>query len=99
MPLVKKYGAAVVGLTLDENGIPKTAQARFDVAKRILERAQELGIRKEDVYIDCLTLTVSAEQAAASQTLEALRRVKTELGLKTVLACPTSPLACPPGPW
>ena len=85
LPLVKKYGAAVVGLTLDENGIPKTAQARFEVAKRILERAMALGIRKEDVYIDCLTLTVSAEQAAASQTLEALRRVKTELGLKTVL--------------
>ena len=85
LPLVKKYGAAVVGLTLDENGIPKTAQARVDIARRILERAQELGIRKEDVYIDCLTLTVSAEQAAASQTLEALRRVKTELGLKTVL--------------
>ena len=85
LPLVKKYGAAVVGLTLDENGIPKTAQARFDVAKRILERAMALGIRREDVYIDCLTLTVSAEQAAASQTLEALHRVKTELGLKTVL--------------
>ena len=85
LPLVKKYGAAVVGLTLDENGIPKTAQARVDIARRILERAQELGIRKEDVYIDCLTLTVSAEQAAASQTLEALHRVKTELGLKTVL--------------
>ena len=85
LPLVKKYGAAVVGLTLDENGIPKTVQARFDIAKRILERAQALGIRKEDVYIDCLTLTVSAEQEAASQTLEALHRVKTELGLKTVL--------------
>ena len=85
LPLVKKYGAAVVGLTLDENGIPKNAQARFEVAKRILERAMALGIRREDVYIDCLTLTVSAEQAAASQTLEALHRVKTELGLKTVL--------------
>ena len=85
LPLVKKYGAAVVGLTLDENGIPNTAQARLDIARRILERAQALGIRKEDVYIDCLTLTVSAEQAAASQTLEALHRVKTELGLKTVL--------------
>ena len=85
LPLVKKYGAAVVGLTLDENGIPKTVQARFDIAKRILERAQEMGIRKEDVYIDCLTLTVSAEQEAASQTLAALHRVKSELGLKTVL--------------
>ncbi len=85
LPLVKKYGAAVVGLTLDRNGIPQTAQARVDIAHRILNRALSLGIRREDVYIDCLTLTVSAEQAAASQTLEALTRVKQELGLKTVL--------------
>ena len=85
LPLVKKYGAAVVGLTLDEGGIPKTVQARMDIAKRILDKAMSYGIRKEDVYIDCLTLTVSAEPEGAVQTLEALRRVKTELGLKTVL--------------
>lgn len=85
LPLVKKYGAAVVGLTLDENGIPPKAQDRFEIAQRILERALELGIPKEDVYIDCLTLTASAEQAGVLETLEAVRRVKTELGLKTVL--------------
>ena len=85
LPLVKKYGASVVGLTLDKNGIPKTVQARLDIAQKILDRALSCGIRKEDVYIDCLTLTVSAEQEAASQTLTALRRVKEELGLKTVL--------------
>ena len=85
LPLVKKYGAAVVGLTLDENGIPKTAQQRVDIAKKILDRALSYGIRKEDVYIDCLTLTVSAEPEGAVQTLEALGRVKSELGLKTVL--------------
>lgn len=85
LPLVKKYGAAVVGLTLDKEGIPRTAQARVDIARRILDRALALGIRREDVYIDCLTLTVSAEQEGASQTLEALERVKKELGLKTVL--------------
>ena len=85
LPLVKKYGAAVVGLTLDKNGIPKTALDRLDIARRILNRALNYGIRREDVYIDCLTLTVSAEQEAASQTLEALSRVKKELGLKTVL--------------
>nr|WP_201757309.1 homocysteine S-methyltransferase family protein [Colidextribacter sp. OB.20] len=85
LPLVKKYGAAVLGLTLDKNGIPKNAQARVEIARRILDKALSFGLRREDVYIDCLTLTVSAEQAAASQTLEALRRVKTELGLKTVL--------------
>ncbi len=85
LPLVKKYGAAVVGLTLDKNGIPKTAQGRFEIAERILNRALALGIRREDVYIDCLTLTASAEQAGVMETLEAVRRVKTELGLKTVL--------------
>ena len=82
---MKKYGAAVVGLTLDQGGIPKSAQARVEVARRILERALALGIRREDVYIDCLTLTVSAEQEGAAQTLTALRRVKEEPGLKTVL--------------
>ena len=85
LPLVKKYGAAVVGLTLDENGIPKTAEGRFEIAKKIVERAEALGIDRRDVFIDCLTLTVSAEQEACRQTLEALHRVKTELGCKTVL--------------
>ena len=85
LPLVKKYGAAVVGLTLDEEGIPKTVEKRFEIAKKILDRALALGIKKEDVYIDCLTLTVSAEQKSAMDTLNALSRVKKELGLKTVL--------------
>ena len=85
LPLVKKYGAAVVGLCLDEDGIPKTAEGRFQIAKKILDRATAIGIRKEDVYIDCLTLTVSAEQDAAMETLRAVERVKQELGLKTVL--------------
>lgn len=85
LPLVKKYGAAVVGLCLDENGIPKTAEGRFKIAKKILDRALSLGIRREDVYIDCLTLTVSAEQEAAMETLNAVERVKKELGLRTVL--------------
>ncbi len=85
LPLVKKYGAAVVGLTLDEDGIPKSAEKRFEIAKRILDKAISLGIPKEDVYIDCLTLTASAEQDGVIETLRALKRVKTELGLKTVL--------------
>ena len=85
LPLAKKYGAAVVGLTLDERGIPDSVQARMDIAQTILHRALEAGLRKEDVYIDCLTLTVSAQPEGAAQTLEALRRVKGELGLKTVL--------------
>ena len=85
LPLVKKYGAAVVGLTLDKGGIPKTAEGRFAIAEKILERAMEYGIPKEDVFIDCLTLTASAEQDGVMETLGALNRVKNELGLRTVL--------------
>ncbi len=85
LPIVKKYGAAVVGLTLDEEGIPKTAEKRFEIAERIMKRAMETGIPKEDIYIDCLTLTASAEQENVMETVKALRRVKNELGLKTVL--------------
>lgn len=85
LPLVKKYGAAVVGLTLDKGGIPKTAEGRFAIAEKILNRALKYGIPREDVFIDCLTLTASAEQDGVMETLGALKRVKTELGLKTVL--------------
>ncbi len=85
LPIVKKYGAVVVGLTLDENGIPESADERFAIAERIVTRALEYGIPKEDICIDCLTLTVSAQQKAAGETLVALSRVKKELGVKTVL--------------
>ncbi len=85
LPLCKKYGAAVVGLTLDENGIPKTAAGRVAVARRIVEAANRAGIPNEDIYIDCLTLTASAEQAAAGETLAALAACKRELGVRTVL--------------
>jgi len=85
LPLAKKYGACVIGLTLDENGIPKTAEGRFKIAEKILQRALEYGIPKEDVIIDCLTLTASAEQDGVKETLTALSRVTKELGLKTVL--------------
>lgn len=85
LPLVKKYGAAVVGLTLDEGGIPKKAEDRVKIARRILDRALSLGIPKENVFIDCLTLTASAEQEGVVETLKAVNTVKNELGLKTVL--------------
>ena len=85
LPIVKKYGASVVGLTLDSRGIPKTAQQRFEIAQRILENALKYGIKKEDVFIDCLTLTVSAQQEQAVETLKAVRMVKEKLGLHTVL--------------
>ena len=85
LPLAKKYGAAIVGLTLDEDGIPETAEKRFEIAEKIINRATELGIPKEDIIIDCLTMTVSAKQSAAQTTLSAMRRVKEELGVKTTL--------------
>lgn len=85
LPIVKKYGAVVVGLTLDENGIPESADERFAIAEKIVARALEYGIPKEDICIDCLALTVSAQQKAAGETLEALKRVKEQLGVKTVL--------------
>lgn len=85
LPLVKKYGAAVVGLTMDETGLPETAQQRVELAQRILTAAQHYGIPKEDVFIDCLTLTVSAQQDQAIETLTAVRRVTQELGLHTML--------------
>ncbi len=85
LPLVKKYGAAVIGLTLDEAGIPETGEARLKVAERILDAAGEEGIASRDVLMDCLTLTVSAEQKRAMETLAAIRMVKERLGVNTVL--------------
>ena len=85
LPICRKYGAAVVGLCMDENGIPQTWQERVAIAKRILDAALAVGIPKEDVLIDCLTLTVSAQQEQAAETLKALHAVREELGLHTVL--------------
>jgi len=85
LPIVKKYGAAVLGLTLDDNGIPQSAEGRLEIARNILEEAEKIGIPKEDVLIDCLVMTVSAQQEQAAETLRAVKMVKEELGLKTVL--------------
>ena len=85
LPLVKKYGASLVGLTLDERGIPNTAQERFEIAKRIVERATSYGIKKEDIIIDCLCLTVSAQQEEAMVTLECIKMIKEQLGVNTIL--------------
>lgn len=85
LPIVKKYGAAVVGLCLDENGLPQSAKERIVIAERILQEALRLGIPREDVWIDCLTLTVSAQQDQAEETLKAVRHVHEVLGLRTVL--------------
>ena len=85
LPLCKKYGAAVVGLCMDKNGIPRSSQERVRIAERILDAALAHGIPKSDLLIDCLTLTVSAQQEQARETLRAVRTVTEELGLSTVL--------------
>lgn len=85
LPVVKKYGAAVIGLTLDENGIPDTAEGRLEIARRIVDRAEEYGIDKSDIIIDCLVLTASTSQEIVMQTLKAVSLVKKELGVKTML--------------
>ncbi|MCI7367017.1 MAG: homocysteine S-methyltransferase family protein [[Clostridium] innocuum] len=85
LPAVKKYGANVVGLTMDEDGIPACAQKRLEIGTRIVETAQRYGIAKERVFLDCLTLTVSAQQSGAKETLQALTAIREQLGVHTVL--------------
>lgn len=85
LPLVKKYGGVVVALTLDENGIPDTADGRVEIAKKIVAEAEKYGIAKKDIIVDPLAMTVSAEKNAARTTLQALREIKTKLGVHTSL--------------
>lgn len=85
LPIVKKYGASVIGLTLDKNGIPQDAISRFHIAKRIYQQAKSYGINDKDIIIDCLTLTISAQQNQAMETLKAIQMIKEELGLYCTL--------------
>lgn len=85
LPLVKKYGGVVVGLALDEDGIPETAEGRFAVAKKIVDAAEQYGIPRKNVVIDVLCMTVSADRFGAVTTLDALQMVKERLGVKTTL--------------
>ena len=84
-PLVRKYGGVVVGLTLDENGIPDTAEGRVQIAKRIYDTAAQYGIAAEDIVIDGLAMTISSDSRSALTTLETIRRVRDELGGRTIL--------------
>ena len=93
----QKYGAAVVGLCLDEAGIPESAECRLAVAEKIVQTAGQYGIGPEDILIDCLVLTASAQQALVQETLKAIRLVKEKLGVKTVLGSAMSLLACRSG--
>ena len=85
LPLCKKYGAAIVGLAIDEKGIQPKAEDRVAIARRITEAALSAGIPREDIYIDCLTLTASAQQEDVLATVQALEACKKELGVRTVL--------------
>ncbi|TES82134.1 MAG: pterin-binding protein [Dehalococcoidia bacterium] len=86
LPIIKKHGAAVIGLVQDDNGIPKTPEARLAVAKKIVERAEKLGIPREDIVIDCLSLAVGAETTSGTTALGTIRLIKEKLGVNMTLA-------------
>ena len=85
LPIAKKYGACVLGLCLDESGIPESARERVKIAERIINEAEKIGIPRRNILIDCLTLTASAQQKLVIETLNAIKLVKEELGVPTVL--------------
>jgi 5-methyltetrahydrofolate--homocysteine methyltransferase len=86
LPLVKKYGAAVVGLVQDDEGIPHDAKRRLAIAEKIVKRAEAAGVPRDDIIIDCLCLAVGAEMAAGTAILDAARQIKKELGVNLTLA-------------
>ncbi len=85
LPLVKEYGAAVIGLTQDDEGIPNNAERRVAIAHKIVERAEAAGIPRQDIMIDCLAFAVGADTSSGQVTLETIRKVKAELGVNLTL--------------
>ncbi len=85
LPIAAKYGAAVIGLTMDSDGIPETAEKRVAIAGRIVKKCAEYGIEPKDIYIDCLTLAASVQQKEVRETLNSIREVKARYGVHTVL--------------
>ncbi len=85
LPLVKEYGAAVVGLLQDDEGIPKNAERRVSIARKIVERAEATGIPRQDIVIDCLAFAVGADTSSGPAVIEAIRRIKAELGVNMTL--------------
>ena len=85
LPLVKEYGAAVIGLVQDDEGIPKDAERRVAIARKIVERAEAAGIAREDIIIDCLAFAVGADTSSGPAVIEAIRRIKAELGVNMTL--------------
>lgn len=85
LPLVKEYGAVVIGLVQDEEGIPKDSERRVGVAHKVVERAEAAGIAREDIIIDCLASTVGADTSSGLAVIEAIRKIKAELGVNLTL--------------
>lgn len=85
LPIIKEYGAAVVGLTQDDNGIPKDAKTRIEIAEKIVNRAAQMGIPSSDIIIDCLALAVGADSRSAVTAMETIREVKARLGVNMTL--------------
>jgi len=85
LPLIKEYGAAVIGLTIDDDGLPKTADKRVAIAARIIEWAEKLGIPRQDIIIDTLAMAIAADSKAAMPVLEAIRRINAEFGVNQTL--------------
>jgi 5-methyltetrahydrofolate--homocysteine methyltransferase len=98
LPLVKQHGAAVIGLAIDNDGIPKTGEKRAAVARKIIEKAEAMGIPREDVIIDCLALSLGADSNAGLVTLDAIARVKKDLGVNQTLGASNISFGLPSRP-
>jgi 5-methyltetrahydrofolate--homocysteine methyltransferase len=85
LPLVREYGAAVIGLVQDDEGIPKDSERRIAVAHKLVERAEAAGIAREDIIIDCLAFAVGADTSSGRAVMEAIRKIKAELGVNLTL--------------
>ena len=85
LPIVKEYGAAVIGLTVDDSGIPKEAKKRLEIAQKIIERAEAVGIPREDIIIDCLAISLGADDKAGLVTIDAIRMINKEFGVNQTL--------------
>lgn len=99
LPLAKEYGAAVLGLTLNENGIPETAEGRFAIAEKIMTQALSYGLAKEDILIDCLVLTAATSPSMAMETLKTISLIKQRLGLTTILGLSNVSHGLPQRSW
>jgi 5-methyltetrahydrofolate--homocysteine methyltransferase len=86
LPMVKEYGAAVIGLVQDDEGIPKNAERRVEIARKIIDRAEAMGISREDILIDCMVFSIGAEPGSAKDVFSAIQRIKKELRVNIVLA-------------